>query len=296
MFCSRFVLYLASMRSYGAIGMAPAKGRKRRRRNPRSVMASRGVCAQLQARAFSLSVLSSNPRKGDHLPDCYRSRDLLASFRTMTKTKRSPNTHEATARVRLSLSLSPIGVCAHTLFLLPPYFSSFLSSSAYFFHLNATQGFLAAVHAVMAAMFLLSAYVNLNDPDPELWISLYLTAAAIAFSHFAKCARFISHAAPNAVTNTLTAVCAIAAAHYAHVLVKKYSFSAGKLTVCVRVRACASVCARVRACFSLCCACEFLCVRCSHNPLHVCVSGCTCVSLTFSLSFSSWKRVGVFRD
>lgn len=39
------------------------------------------------------------------------------------------------------------------------------------------------VHAVLAALFLLFAYVQFNDPDPERWVTLYGMVAGLSLLH-----------------------------------------------------------------------------------------------------------------
>jgi len=40
----------------------------------------------------------------------------------------------------------------------------------------------AFIHFVMNLFFFMAAYVNLNDPDAEIWVTLYAFAAIIAFA------------------------------------------------------------------------------------------------------------------
>ena len=40
-----------------------------------------------------------------------------------------------------------------------------------------------ALNAMMVLLFVLAASVQLNDPDPLVWISLYLSAAAFSVAH-----------------------------------------------------------------------------------------------------------------
>jgi len=40
-----------------------------------------------------------------------------------------------------------------------------------------------AFNLLMVVLFLLSASVQLNDPDPMLWISVYVLAAAFSMAH-----------------------------------------------------------------------------------------------------------------
>jgi hypothetical protein len=45
------------------------------------------------------------------------------------------------------------------------------------------MGFIRAFNIVMVVLFVLAASVQLNDPDPLVWISLYLSAAVFCVAH-----------------------------------------------------------------------------------------------------------------
>lgn len=39
------------------------------------------------------------------------------------------------------------------------------------------------IHAVIAALFVVFAFVQLNDPDPERWVTVYLMVAGLSLLH-----------------------------------------------------------------------------------------------------------------
>lgn len=73
------------------------------------------------------------------------------------------------------------------------------------------------VFGLFSVLFLYAAYIQLNDPDPALWMAIYGTAAVICL------AELIGHPFPSALTGALSVAAIVYAVYLSYLFVNGHA-------------------------------------------------------------------------